>query len=396
MSVLFQPIQLGNTQIKNRFVCSATYEVLATEAGEVTDGHVKRYRKLAKGDIGLIIPGYLYIHPLGRAYKYQAGIHSDDMIPHLKKVVQAVHDVGGKIAFQLAHAGRQTSKDIIGQTPIGPSDKSRDPIYFFKPKRMNEEQIHEVIQAFGIAASRAVEAGVDGIQIHGAHGYLINQFLSPFFNDRDDAWGGSDENRFRFLKEIILEARKALPEGMPLLVKLNMHDYTPQEGVTPILARKYAGWLAELEIDGLEVSCGSPVYSFMNMCRGEVPVNEIVRALAWWQRPFGKLMLNRLLGKYDLQEGYNLEAAKMIKPVIGNIPLILVGGLRRTSQMEEILEKGYADFISMSRPFIREPSLVKKIKEGKTDMASCVSCNKCLAAVVNNIPVRCYNKGLPT
>jgi len=361
-------MQLGNVQIKNRFVCSATYEGMATEIGEVTDGFVERYRNLAKGDVGLIIPGYIYIHPLGRTLKYQAGIHSDDMIAGLKKVVEAVHQEGGKIAFQIAHAGRQTSKEIIGQTPIGPSDKGRDPVYFFKPKKMKEGQIHEVIEAFGTATGRAVEAGVDGIQIHAAHGYLINQFLSPFFNERDDAWGGSDENRFRFLKEIILETRKALPEGMPLLVKLNTHDHTPQEGVTPILATKYARWLAELGIDGLELSCGSPVYSFMNMCRGDVPVNEIVKALARWKKPIGTLMLNRLVGKYDLQEGYNLEAAKMIKPVIGNVPLFLVGGLRRISQMEEILEKGYADFISMSRPFIREPSLVSRIKEGKTDV----------------------------
>lgn len=396
MSILFEPMQLGNVQIKNRFVCSATYESMATEIGEVTDDLVKRYRNLARGDVGLIIPGYIYIHPLGRAFKYQAGIHNNDMIPGLKKVVESVHQEGGKIAFQLGHAGRQTSKEIIGQTPIGPSDKGRDPIYFFKPKKMTEEQIHEVIQTFGTATGRAVEAGVDGVQIHAAHGYLINQFLSPFFNERDDAWGGSDENRFRFLKEVILETRKALPEGMPLLVKLNTHDHTPKEGVTPILAKKYAGWLAELEIDGLELSCGSSVYSFMNMCRGDVPVNEIVNSLDWWKKPFGKLMLNRLLGKYDLQEGYNLEAAKMIKPVIGSIPLFLVGGLRRTSQMEEILEKGYADFISMSRPFIREPSLVRRIKEGKTDVASCVSCNRCLAAVINNMPVRCYNKGFPT
>lgn len=395
MSIAFTPMKLGDMEVENRFVHSATYECMAQETGEVTDELVKRYRTLAKGEVGLVIPGYLYVHPLGRAAKYQTGIHGDYMIPGLRRMVDAVHQEGGKIAFQLVHAGRQTTKDLIGQTPMGPSSKGRDPINFFKPKEMSEDEIQQVIKAFGKAAKRAVEAGADGVQIHAAHGYLINQFLSPFFNHREDHWGGSDENRFRFLQELILETKKAIPEGMPILVKLNTHDHTPQEGITPSLAVKYAGWLADSGIDGLEVSCGTIFYSFMNMSRGDVPVNELVKSLPLWKRPLGKLMMKSWIGKYDLEEGYNLEAAKMIKPVLRKIPLFLVGGLRRVMQMEEVLEKKYADFISMSRPFIREPYIVKKIREGKVDVVSCASCNRCFAAMANNIPVRCYNKGYP-
>jgi 2,4-dienoyl-CoA reductase-like NADH-dependent reductase (Old Yellow Enzyme family) len=260
---------------------------------------------------------------------------------------------------------------------------------------MSADQIQEVIQAFGIAANRAVKAGADGIQLHAAHGYLINQFISPFFNHRKDEWGGSDANRFRFIKELISEVRNTLPKGMPLLVKLNTHDYTPREGITPSLALIYANWLSDLEINGLEISCGSAIYSFMNMCRGDVPVKELVNSLPFWKKPFGKLMMKSMVGKYDLQEGYNLEAAKMLKPVLGKIPLFVVGGLRKVTQMKKVLEKQYADCISMSRPFVREPFLVKNIKEGKLEVAACVSCNKCLAAVPNNIPVKCYNKGFP-
>jgi 2,4-dienoyl-CoA reductase-like NADH-dependent reductase (Old Yellow Enzyme family) len=332
---------------------------------------------------------------MGRAYKHQLGIYDNRMIPGLRSVVEAVHQEGGKIVFQLVHAGRQTTKGLVGRTPIGPSDNGRDPINFVRPKKMTEGQIGEVIQAFARAASRAVETGADGVQIHAAHGYLINEFLSPFFNRRNDGWGGSNENRFRFLREIVLETRKVLPEGMPLLVKLNTHDHTPQGGVTLPLATTYAKWLAELRIDGLELSCGTSLYSSFNVFRGEVPVPELVKALPWWQKSLGRLMLNRMVGKYDLQEGYNLEAAKMIKPVVGNVTVFLVGGLRRASHMEEILERGYADFISMSRPFIREPFLVRRIKEGETGTAACVSCNRCVAAVLNNMPVRCYSKGFP-
>ncbi len=395
MSILFTPIKLGNLQIQNRFIHSATYEAMALETGEVSDKLIKRYQNLSKGKVGLIIPGYMYVHPLGRSYTYQTGIHNEDMISGLWKLVDAVHQEGGKIAFQLAHAGRQTTKAIIGQTPIGPSSRGRDPVNFVKPKEMSVDDIQDVIQAFGAAAERAVRAGADGIQLHAAHGYLINQFLSPFFNQRRDEWGGSDENRFRFLKKIVAEVKKALPGGMPILVKLNTHDYTPREGITPPLAVIYATWLSDLGIDGLEISCGSAIYSFMNMCRGDVPVKELVQGLPFWKKPVGKLVMKSMVGKYDLEEGYNLEAAKMIKPVLGKIPLFVVGGLRKVAHMNEVLEKQYADCISMSRPFIREPFIVKKIKEGKTEAVACISCNRCLAAVPNNMPLQCYVKGFP-
>jgi 2,4-dienoyl-CoA reductase-like NADH-dependent reductase (Old Yellow Enzyme family) len=395
MSNLFTPINLGNVQIRNRFIQSATVEVMASDTGAVSDKLIKRYQNTAKGEVGLVITGFMFVHPLGRAYRYQAGIHTDDMIPGLSKLVQAVHKAGGKIAFQLGHAGRQTSKVMIGQTPLGPSSKGRDPVNFVKPKEMSASEIREAIQAFGRAAGRAVEAGADGIQLHAAHGYLINQFLSPFFNQRKDEWGGSDTNRFRLFKEVIAEVRKALPKGMPLLVKLNTHDYTPQEGITPPLAVKYATWLSDLEIDGLETSCGSTIYAFMNMCRGDVPVKEIVQSLPFWKKPLAKLALLSMVGKYSLEEGYNLEAAKMIKPVLGKTPLFIVGGLRSVQQMNEVIDKKYADCISMCRPFIREPFLVKKIREGKAEAAACISCNRCFAAVANDMPVQCYVKGLP-
>jgi len=395
MSILFTPINIGNVQMKNRFIHSATHEAMSLETGEVSDKLIKRYQNLAKGEVGLIIPGYMYVHSLGRSYRHQTGIHNDDMIPGLTKLVQSVHQEGGKIVFQLAHAGRQTTKAMIGQTPIGPSSRGRDPVNFVNPKEMSADQIQEAIRAFGLAANRAVQAGADGIQLHAAHGYLINQFLSPYFNRRKDEWGGSDANRFRFLKELISEVRSILPQGMSLLVKLNTRDYTPQEGMTPSLALIYAKWLSALKIDGLEISCGSAIYSYMNMCRGDVPVKELVNSLPLWKKPLGTLMLKSMVGKYDLEEGYNLEAAKIIKPVLGKIPLSVVGGLRKVTQMEEVLEKQYADCISMSRPFIREPFLVRNIMEGKLRIAACVSCNKCLAALQNNIPVKCYHKGFP-
>jgi 2,4-dienoyl-CoA reductase-like NADH-dependent reductase (Old Yellow Enzyme family) len=394
MSLLFSPIKIGDMEIKNRFVRSATYEGMALETGKVTDRLIKKYRVLARGEAGLIITGLMFVQPLGRGLKYQTGIQSDDMIPGLKRLVDAVHEEGGKIAFQIAHAGRQSSKEVLGETPMGPSNKIRDPVYFFKPRAMTEAEIQETIESFGTAARRAAEAGADAIQLHAAHGWLINQFLSPFFNRRKDAWGGSDENRFRFLNEIILKIRNTALKDIPILIKVNTNDFTPREGITPPLAAKYAGWLAGLGIDALEVSCGT-LFSYMNMCRGEVPVDEMVQSLPAWKKPVGRLVVNRLVGKYNLEEGYNLKGAKVIKAAIGDIPLILVGGLRTRAHMEEILQENHADLISMCRPFIREPLIVKKIREGTADTVSCVSCNRCLAAITSNLPTLCYYKGFP-
>ena len=394
MSTAFTPCKIGELEVKNRFVHSATYECMAEETGEVTDELVNRYSRLAKGDIGLIIPGYMYVHPTGRAMKYQTGIHRDEMIAGLKKLVEAVHQNGGKIGLQLAHGGRQVPKKLIGQAPLAPSGKGRDPVSLNKARKMDDSDIDEVILAFAQAARRAAEAGADAVQLHGAHGYLISEFLSPFFNDRRDGWGGSDERRFRFLKEIVLEIKKVVPDDIPILVKLNTNDFTPKEGIKPELAKKYVEWLVDLKIDGVELSCGT-YYSF-HIVRGDIPIKELALGLPRWMRPVAKLQFKKMVHLCEFEEAYNLAAAKLIKPVLGEIPLLLVGGIRRFSHIEELIEKNYTDFISMSRPFNREPFLVKKFKEGESDEATCISCNKCFAAVFNNILLNCYVKGIPS
>jgi len=393
MSVLFSPIEIRGLKVKNRFIHSATAESMALPTGDVTDQLIKRYRRLAKGEVGLIIPGYMYVHPFGKAMLYQTGIHNDNMIPGLKRLVDAIHEEGGKVVFQLFHAGRQTKKSLIGRQPMGPSSEGRDPMFFVKPRIMTEIEILEVIDAFSKAAERAVKAGADGIQIHAAHGYLVNEFLSPFFNRRNDAWGGSDENQFRFLKKIILAIRRKIPDRMPLLIKINSNDYTPKEGITPALAGKYTKWLADMEIDLIEVSCGSVFYSLFKSIRGEVPAKSMLDGLPWWQKPLARPALKSMVGKFDVEEGYNLEATKIIRSKSGEIAISSVGGFRQLKNMEAVIDEGFSDFISMCRPFIREPYIVKKFKEGKKDVADCKSCNECLAGIANNKPVRCYKNG---
>ena len=388
MSALFSPCQLGSLEVKNRFVHSATTESMAGENGEVSEALVRRYEKLARGGVGLIIPGAMPVQPSGIHFKRATGIYDDGMVPGLRGMVEAVHAGGAKIVFQLVHAGRQTTRDTIGQKPVGPSSYKRDPVNFVKPREMSADEVRETIRCFGRAAARAAAAGADGVQIHAAHGYLVNQFISPFFNVRKDRWGGNDENRFRFLAEVYAEVRANLPPSAAVLVKLNANDFTPSGGITPPLAARYAGWLRELGIDGVEVSQGS-IYAMMNVMRGDIPVEEMLESQPAWKRPFARILLRNMRGKFDLEEGYNLAAARVVKPALGSVPLILVGGMRRSSHMEQVLGEGDADLISLSRPFIREPNLARQFEEGKIE-ASCVSCNKCFAAMIAGKPIRCY------
>lgn len=389
MSILFSTHKIGGVEIKNRFVHAATYESMAKPNGEVSDTLLRRYAALAAGELGLIIPGIMIVHPLGNVPGLAIGIHSDDMIPGLSRLVETVHRGGAKIFFQLLHAGAQTRKEAIGRAPMAPSRTGINPMYLNRAEEMSEREIREAIRAYGEAARRAAEAGADGVHIAASGGYLLNEFLSPFFNRRKDGWGGSDDNRFRIMREVILEVRKSVPETMAVTVKLTANDYTPRDGLTTALAAKYASWMTDLGIDALEIASGCTTYSGFHIWRGEVPVKELVRDLPTWQKPMAWMVFKRMAGKFDFEEGYNLADARIVKSAIGEIPFILVGGLRRLSHMEEVVQRGYAEFVALSRPLVREPSLVKKFKEGKAEEASCTSCNKCFAEIVHMRPLRC-------
>ena len=267
MSVLFNPLTIGGLEIKNRFVHAGTYEGMADEKGFVTDQLLNRYQAISEGEVALIIPGYMNVHPLGKATPHQTCIDSNDKIAGLRRLADAIHEGGAKACFQMCHAGRQTRKELIGQNPMAPSSIGKDPTFRIKPRAMTEDEIYEVTEAYGEGAARAVEAGTDAIHISAGAGYLPSQFLSPYLNQRTDKWGGSDENRFRFVKEIVLTSKKNMPEGMPLIMKINALDYTPKEGVMPDLAKKYAGWLSELDVNALEVTTGTTFFQSCK-CRG--------------------------------------------------------------------------------------------------------------------------------
>ena len=215
--------------MKNRFVCSATVECLVSEDNRITGKYLKAHRRLSKGGVGLIIPGNYFVNKEGVAVAKNLIIDNDKVIGDLKELTDIVHENDTRIVAQLNHGGRQCSPEVIGQTPLCPSPV-KDWLTGIRPREIKIEEIEEVIEAFANAASIVKKAGFDGVQLNAAHGYLINQFLSARTNRRKDEWGGSFENRTRFLLEIYHAIRSRVGKEFPVLVKINAQDNIKKGG----------------------------------------------------------------------------------------------------------------------------------------------------------------------
>ncbi len=387
MSVLFEPAKIAGLELRNRFVRSATVESLCTEDGRVTDAYLKAYERLAKGGAGLIVPGNFYVSRRGRSYPLQTVVDRDEVIGDLARVVSVVRDHGARIVAQLNHGGRQADPKVIGETPVGPS-AVRDKLSLVKPREMTEEEILAAIEEFAEGARRMKEAGFDGVQIHAAHGYLVNQFLSGYTNRRRDKWGGSLENRMRFLLEVYKGIRARVGEGYPVLVKINAVDYT-KGGVTPEVCVEACRKLEEVGIAAIEVS-GGIAEKGLSTIKGDFPMDLLLEGRGWFERIGLRLAAGRLREVAAFQEGFFLPCAAEVKRHV-KVPVLAVGGMRSLARMEEAVEKGWADFISLCRPLIRQPNLVRLFEEGKANASSCTSCNRCsLQILLHRRPMKCY------
>ena len=388
-SILFSPETIGGITIKNRFVRSATFEGRANDDGIVTDGYLKIYKSLAQGNTGLIITGMIYTATNGKSYTTQAGLHNDATIGPLSAVTETVHKHGSIVFAQLVHGGRQTQ--LQGKRPKAPSVTKPDLMYQVYPRAMSQKEIVEAIKGFGEAAKRAQKAGFDGIQIHGAHGYLVSEFLSPYFNRRNDEWGGSPEKRFRFLERTYEEIREAVGTDYPVTVKINVDDHTPKPGLSIEEVTGHIERLVKMGIDAVEISCGTLAFSMFNQSRGNVPVRAFSRTKPLPIQPLARLLLRNVYPekRFTFEEAYNLWASRYLKPFMGDVPLILVGGLRDFQGMEKIVTEGDADFISMCRPFIAQPMLVKKWEEDTEAPLVCINCNNCLGGLALHEPLWC-------
>ena len=389
---LFEPAKINNMSLNNRLVRSATYESMAAEDGSVTDQLIKLYTTLAKGGVGLIITGYAYVQENGHCMPFQTGVFRDDNIPGLRKLADAVHAEGGKIALEIAHSGRQTVPALLGgQTPMAPSAMEADPFFHTVPRAMTTAEIRETIVAFAAAAVRCKKAGFDAVQLHGAHGYLIAQFLSPFTNRRTDEWGGNTENRMRFVKEVIKEVRAAVGPEYPILIKISVEEGVGN-GLTLDESCRIAKGLADAGVDAIEVSGGIVADTPFIMSRGDVPIDQLTGGLKGDAKAQTEQLFYSIADGVKMQEAYWLKHAEKIKEVVGKVPVILVGGMKYPQTMEAIVREKKADFVSLSRALVREPGLPNEMAKGRRSPVKCAYCNLCLAAIIAGQPLKCYNR----
>jgi 2,4-dienoyl-CoA reductase-like NADH-dependent reductase (Old Yellow Enzyme family) len=361
--VLFEPGRIGSLELANRLVRAGTSESMATDRGEVTDELVHLYEQLARGGVGLILTGHLYCSERGQYARRQTGIYDDRLIAGLSRIATAVRRHGGRVFAQLAHAGSQSR--VQAGLPLAPSSVP-NALTGREVGEAAENEIDEAIECFAAAARRAVEAGFDGVHIHGANGYLISEFSSPLTNRREDAWGGSAAKRDRFALEVARRVRAAVPPELPVTIKLGMVDAVPgglelDESIARVVRLSGTG------IDALEVSV-----NVMGLATDSVRKYVAVGP----RRAAGDFLIHRVFGT-PADEAYFVPWARAVRPTV-SLPLIVAGGMRRVQTMERIVRAGDADFVALARPLIREPDLVNRIASGRTAVADCTSCNICL------------------
>lgn len=349
MEIMNRPWKLGALEIRNRLVRSATAEYLSTPDGAPTEALTALLEDLARGGVGLIIAGTAYVSEQGKGDPGTTGLHRDDLVPPLRRMCERVLGAGGVLAAQLLHCGTIASPAALAEKDVlwGPSPMT-DPVCGRPVQGLDREGILEIIGDFGRAADRAKRAGFRAVQIHAGHGYLLNQFLSPFRNRRRDAYGGSIENRARFLCEVYEAIRGVVGRDFPVFVKLSGYDGF-DKGLQSGDAVQVARILDGLGIDAVEVSAGTPDGAVMGGWDHILPA------------PF--------------EEGSLFSYALEIKDAV-DCPVISVEGWRDPKAIGQALEK--VDAVSMSRPFIREPRLADRWQSGDPDPARCISCNRCL------------------
>jgi 2,4-dienoyl-CoA reductase-like NADH-dependent reductase (Old Yellow Enzyme family) len=361
MAALFESTAINGMSLANRFVRSATWEGLADEDGAVTPKLIEMMAELARGEVGLIISSYAFVSPQGQSSPRQLAAYNKSFLPGLRDMVQGVHAVGGKIALQLVHAGCQANAALSGLEPLGPSAVESDG----RPtcRMAGKEDIASLIAAFAHAAGLAQQAGFDAVQLHAAHGFLLSQFLSPAINKRTDDYGGALVNRARLLLQVVRSVRETVGPNYPILIKINSEDFLAG-GVSRPEAVEVSGWLAQASVDAIEFSGGT----------------------ALSPAEFSPVRQGRL--KTPAQEVYYREAARLYKQQV-TIPLLLVGGIRSYEVAQELVREQTADYISLSRPLICEPGLIKRWRAGDRRPSECASDNACFAPALDGRGLFC-------
>jgi len=361
METIFETTTINGLELGNRLVRSATWEGLGDSDGSVNERVIDVYRELADGGVGLIITGYIAVRADGRQASTQLRADDDRFIPGLAKLSDAAHAHGGKVVAQIVHCGGQADRGATRLDPVAPSAVA-SPGYPEVPRELSSADIADIISCFASAARRLKATGYDGVQFHGAHGYLLAQFLSPSRNRRQDGYGGSVENRSRFAREVYAAVRAEVGPDWPVMIKLNANDFL-EGSTTEEDAGHLAAALAEAGIDAIEVTGGTGGSGKLGAARSKIET--------------------------EADEAYFLPQAEAIRAAAPGVPIMLVGGMRSLEKMEAVLAAGSADYFSMARPLIREPGLPKRWAEGDRRRADCVSCSGCFGPAGKGEGIRC-------
>jgi 2,4-dienoyl-CoA reductase-like NADH-dependent reductase (Old Yellow Enzyme family) len=361
-SKLFDPTTIRNITLKSRFIGSATWLGKANNDGSCSPMLISSLLPVAKGETGLLISEMAYVSRNGQCAPSQMGVYNDDLLPGLSLMAEYVHKAGSPVVMQLVHGGLFAIPMLTGQELLGPSVMQTPDSSI--GREMTKEEVKDTVEAFKNAAVRAQTAGFDGVQVHAAHGWLLSQFLSPFFNRRTDEYGGNIENRARIVLEIVKSIRETVGDQFAVLVKINSDDFLPGGfNIDDMLL--FSAMLEKAGVDAIEISGGT--------C-GALLTGNIDGSFS----PSGK------------KEVYYREAAKRFKEKI-RIPLILVGGIRTFETADELVKTGTADYVSLCRPLIREPGLIKRWKSGDLRKSECISDNACLQSGMEGKGVHCVH-----
>jgi 2,4-dienoyl-CoA reductase-like NADH-dependent reductase (Old Yellow Enzyme family) len=416
-NVIFQPLQFKNLTVKNRIFRSNISGRFDNYDGSGNQARINWEVKFAKGGVGAIISSFVPVHIHGRIMPNYATIDTDERIPFWREVGRAVHAYDCKYILQLSHGGRQ--RDVPGiEYPIGLSSTSKkDPLHGFECKAMTLTDIKETVAAFADGARRAREAGLDGVELHGANGYLITQFLSSAINDRTDEYGGPLENRARFVIEIVKAIRARVGSDFHLQMKISAIDHNndllavrfEKPGNTVEDSIQVCKWLIDAGVDSLHVSTGSSFPHPRNPAGADLPVDVLANTYEQLASSGVLTFRNLVLFRNDLTaalfkkqwldagvppdqiEGLTLPDARAVKKQV-SVPVICTGGFQTASVIAGAITRGDCDAVSIARPLVANNDLVKQFAAGR-DRAEkpCTYCNKCLVHVVEH-PLGCYEE----
>jgi 2,4-dienoyl-CoA reductase (NADPH2) len=413
---IFTPLAFKNLTVKNRIFRSNISGRFDNYDGSGNPTRINWETRFARGGVGAIISSFVPVALRGRIVPNYAMIDDDRHIPFWKAVGRAVHEHDCRFILQLSHAGRQ--RDINGiEHPTGLSSTSKpDPVHGFKCERMTVKQIKETVEAFARGAERARLAELDGVELHGANGYLITQFLSSAINDRKDEYGGSLQNRARFVIEVVKAIRARVGRDFHLQMKISAEDHNDAlsflhlgpSGNTLTDSVQVCQWLVEAGVDAIHVSIGSFFPHPRNPAGVDLPVEDLERAydtmISSGERTFMNFLLfrgssgqiarrawNDAAGDPDRIEGANLPNARVIKQAV-SVPVICTGGFQTASFIRDAIQRGDCDAVSAARPLVANPDLVRLFERGlDRPPKPCSYCNRCLVNVVEN-PLGCYDE----